>query len=168
MSLDGFHRAFAALMRDPGLTLATRRDGIGWADSLDLTDDERRRLVAMAADPRMEVVCSLYRSNRLTALVGAMPALVEALGPRLGPVASAFWVEHDRTDLQFRTEGEAFCRFVAARYPHDGALQAAVAAALADVRAGYDGDRDGGCGDPDNSARRESRVSASAGDLSGR
>src|SRR5262245_57417474 len=101
-------------MRDPQLTLATRRDGMGWAASLDLTDDERRRLLAMAADPRMEVVCSLYRSNRLTALVRTVPVVVEALGPRLGGVVSAFWVEHDRTDLQFRAEGEAFCQFVAA------------------------------------------------------
>jgi hypothetical protein len=110
-------------MRDPELTLATQRDGIEWAPSLALTDDERGRLLATAADPRMEVVCSLYRSNRLTALVRTLPLLVEALGGRLGPVISDFWIEQDRTELQVRTEAEVFCRFVAARFPDDRELQ---------------------------------------------
>jgi hypothetical protein len=89
----------------------------------DLTSREAARLSAMASDPRMSVLCSLYRSNRLTALVRTVPTVVDALGVRLSTTVSLFWVEHQRTDMQFRSEAREFCDFVRNRYPQDQQLR---------------------------------------------
>lgn len=116
MSLEAFQVALAQLVSDPELVAAFRRGSgdpsfsarLGELDQL-----ERHRLSTMAHDPRMDVLCSLYRSNRLTALVRTVPELVEALGDELGPIVSSFWREVPRHDLQFRSEAAEFCRFVA-------------------------------------------------------
>lgn len=123
MSLDGFHRGLALLVADPGVVRTARAGDRGWAEGIDLSPLERDRLVAMAGDGRMEVLCGLYRSNRLTALVRTVPALVDGLGDRLHDTVSAFWAGSPRTDLQFRSEGAAFCRFVRGRFPEDSGLQ---------------------------------------------
>ncbi len=80
----------------------------------------------MAADPGMAVMCSLYRSNRLTALVRTVPQVVVALGHRLREALTEFWREHPRTDLQFRSEAEAFCAFVRQRYASEQEVQRVV------------------------------------------
>jgi len=139
VSLDGFHRGLAAMVADPELVLRARRGDLGWAPR-DLTGLERTRLAAMACDDRREALCSIYRSNRLTALVRTVPALVDALGPRLGPHAARFRAHHPRTDLQFRSEGAAFCRSTRERHPDDAALVAAADQAEADLVARYGGD----------------------------
>ena len=125
MSLDEFQRALAAVVADPDLVWRIRRGDSTWAQVFDLDARESERLVEMAVDPGMEVMCSLYRSNRLTALVRTVPALVDALGERLADVASQFWVATPRTDMQFRSEGFAFCHFTRQQFPDDTELQAA-------------------------------------------
>ena len=138
MSLDAFHRGLARLVSDPGLVKRTRQGDAGWLRDLGLTTSEMGRLRRMAADERMAVMCSLYRSNRLTALVRTVPEVVEALGRRLESSVSEFWTSHPRRDMQFRSEGEAFCRFIRVRYPQDFALQAAVNQAEVALAASYD------------------------------
>ncbi len=104
----------ARLIADTSLLVRARRGDVGWLDGEDLEPLERQRLTDMAVDDRMEVLCSLYRSNRLTALVRTVPEVVEALGEGLGAVVSEYWRITPRTDLQFRSEGAAFCRYVSA------------------------------------------------------
>ena len=136
MSLDGFYAALAALVSDPDLVRQVRA-GDHRCLPVDATPLEVERLVAMAADPRMSVLCSLYRSNRLTALVRTVPGVVDDLGDRLGATVSRFWVAHPRTDLQFRSEGEAFCAFVREACADDADLLASVDRAEVELAARY-------------------------------
>jgi len=78
-----------------------RRDGLAGSgfDLLALTEGDLERLEEMAHDPRMSVMCSLYRSNRLTALVRTVPAVVEVLGDRLSDEVTEFWRITPRTDI---------------------------------------------------------------------
>jgi len=133
VSLDGFYQGLAALAADPELARGSRAGDREWLRAFDLSPEESGRLVTMAADNGMEVLCSLYRSNRLTALVGTVPGVVYGLGERLDGALSVFWKQVPRSDMQFRTESLAFCDFVRDRYPDDGALQEALAAAGASV-----------------------------------
>lgn len=129
MSLDAFYRGLAALVADPELVRRMRRGDHEHLDHAALTARESARLVTIAGDPRMDVMCSLYRSNRLTALVRTVPAVVDALGDRLAGVLGDFWRDHPRTDMQFRSEADAFCEFVRSRFPADEALTALIRAA---------------------------------------
>ena len=129
MSLGGFYTALARMVGDPELVRRVRRDGLAGSgfDLLALTDGDLERLEQMAHDPRMSVMCSLYRSNRLTALVRTVPAVVEALGDRLSDEVTEFWRITPRTDMQFISEAEEFCDFVRARHGDDPAIAAAIA-----------------------------------------
>jgi hypothetical protein len=110
VSLDGFYRALAALASDPGLVRGIRGGESDWLLGFELSPLEVGRLEVMARHDGMEVTCSLYRSNRLTALLRTVPTLVEALGDRLGAEVTQFWIATPRTDMQFRTEGAASVR----------------------------------------------------------
>lgn len=138
MSRDGFERALAALVADPGRVIALRSGDLRQLDAYDLDPQDRCRLQAMAGDDRMAVNCSLYRSNRLTALVRTVPELVDALGERLGAVATEFWAATPRRDLQFVSEGRAFAEFVRNRHPDDPAVCGAARRALADLADRYE------------------------------
>ena len=138
MSLDGFYGGLAALAADPELVKRCRAGDQGWMLAFELAPLERHRLNAMARDNGMEVVCSLYRSNRLAALIRTVPALVEALGAGLGAEVSVFWISTPRSDMQFRSEGAAFCAFVRGRHPDERALMEAVAVAEGDLFDRYD------------------------------
>lgn len=133
MSLDGFYRGLAAMAGDPDLVRRSRTGDDGWLLGFDLSSIELERLSIMARDDGMEVICSLYRSSRLTALMNTVPSVVRALGDRLFATASEFWASTPREDLQFRTEGAAFCDFVSTRFPADASLIAVVDAALAQL-----------------------------------
>ena len=139
MSLEQFQLAFARLVSDPNLVGSVRRGEPGpqFSRQMDQLDEiERRRITAMADDPRMDVLCALYRSNRLTALVRTVPALVDALGDRLSDTVTTFWREIPRHDLQFKSEGTAFCSFVADT-SNDVELQRAAFEAQAELDARY-------------------------------
>lgn len=138
MSLDGFYRGLAAMVADPRLVRRSRQGDNQWLDAFELTNLERARLCTMAGDGRIEVMCSLYRSNRLTALVRTVPALVDALGERLEATVTEFWVSFSRPDLQWRTEAIAFCDFVDERYRDETDLRATAAAARNAVVSYYD------------------------------
>lgn len=140
MSLDGFHSALARLVADPDLVRSVRAGEVAWIHGSDLTGREAARVIAIASDPRMEVMCSLYRSNRLTALVRTVPAVVVALGDRLSGAVTEYWRDRPRTDMQFRTEAAEFCAFVGARFDGDAPLVATVHEAMAALGRAYDGD----------------------------
>lgn len=138
MSLDSFYGALAALVSDPELVGRTRRGDDNWRFAFDLTPIERERVETMARDGGMEVLCSLYRANRLTALIRTVPAVVDALGERLGQTVTEFWRSTPRVDMQWRTEAVAFCDFVEHQYPDDPILTAASSAARDAVIDYYD------------------------------
>jgi hypothetical protein len=140
MSLDGFYRGLAAMAGDPDLARHSRAGDDGWLLAFDLTSIELDRLSIMARDDGMEVICSLYRANRLTALVNTVPSVVRALGDRMSATASEFWAVTPRVDIQFRTEAVAFCDFVSTRFPGDRALLAVVDSARAQLLDFYDTD----------------------------
>jgi hypothetical protein len=138
MSLDGFYRGLAAMTADPDLVRRCRAGDDEWLLTFELSRRERERLRIMAVDDGMEVSCSLYRSNRLAALVRTVPELVEALGPQLRADVTEFWISTPRADMQFRTEGAAFCDFVRARHSDDRHLVEVVAAAETALAERYD------------------------------
>lgn len=138
MSLDRFYAEFARLISDPEAVRRTRRGDLGALDLDGLTEGELSRLKSMAADAGMEVMCSLYRSNRLTALVRTVPSLVLALRDDLSDIVTDFWREHARTDMQFRSEAESFCAYIRRRYPADPTIQRAVDRAEAQLAERYE------------------------------
>ena len=122
ISLDGFYSGLAALIGDPDLIRRCRDGDQDWLFAFDLSPAEFERLVIMSRRDGMEIMCSLYRANRLSALVNSVPTVVRALGDRLGTTLSEFWISAPGPDMQFRTEGADFCEFVRARYPDDKIL----------------------------------------------
>lgn len=139
MSLDGFYRGLAALAANPDLVRRCRASDQEWLLAFQLSPLERDRLQRMAANDGMEVTCSLYRSNRLAALLRTVPAVVDALGDQLRAEVTEFWISTPRSDMQFRTEGAAFCDFVRDRHADDRRLVEVVASAATALADRYDG-----------------------------
>jgi hypothetical protein len=136
--LDSFYRALAALASDPELVRQLRRGDDDSLAALGLSPIEHERVVMMARDGGMEVLCSLYRANRLTALVRTVPTVVDTLGERLGGTVTEFWASTPRVDMQWRTEAVAFCEFVERKYHDDPGLLEASSAARDAVIEYYD------------------------------
>jgi len=111
VSLLGFQQALADMVATPSLVVAVRGGELGALEAYDLTPRERRRLEVVAAQPGMEVNCTLYRTNRLTPIAMLLPHTCFVLGDRLTWVAERFWDSH-LTELQFRTEVERFAAFL--------------------------------------------------------
>lgn len=59
---------------------------------LDLSDRERRRLLAIAAQPGMRVNTAIHRANRLTPLDQTLPFTCFLLGDELGPLVDRYWL----------------------------------------------------------------------------
>jgi hypothetical protein len=138
VSLDSFYRAVAAMVSDPEIVRSIRRGDDHCLAAFDLTPLEHQRLTKMAEQGAMEVLCSLYRANRLTPLVRTVPTVVDALGDRLGATVTDFWTSSPRVDMQWRTEALAFCDFVERKYAGDPALVEASKAARGAVIDHYD------------------------------
>lgn len=92
----------------------------------------------MSRQDGMEIMCTLYRSNRLTALIDSVPTVVRALGNRLEVTLSEFWSSTPGSDMQFRTEGATFCDFVRVRYPNDHILNRIITDAESSLATRYD------------------------------
>jgi hypothetical protein len=111
VTLLGFQRALADMVAAPPLARAVRAGDASVLDGYELTERERRRLETVAAQPGMEVNCTLYRANRLTPIVMLLPYTCFVLGDRMKTLAGRFW-DRSRTDLQFRSETERFAAFL--------------------------------------------------------
>ena len=79
---------------------------------LDLSDRERRRLLAIAAQPGMRVNTAIHRANRLTPLDQTLPFTCLLLGDELGPLVDRYWLENTTENLQLPAECERFGRFL--------------------------------------------------------
>jgi hypothetical protein len=116
MTLAQFQTALAELISQPGRLDAVRAlggDGLGTAQ---LDERERRRLVALARDPRLEVAVMLHVRRRLAAVLTALPHSCRLLGD--GVVSSLLreyrWA-HPPRSTYFADEGLEFARFLGAR-----------------------------------------------------
>jgi len=114
VSLLDFQRALADMVASPELALRVRGGDDTALARYELTERERRRLATVAAQPGMEVNCTLYRTNRLSPVVMLLPYTCFVLGGRMGSLADRFWSE-SRTDLQFRSEIDRFAAFLRER-----------------------------------------------------
>ena len=84
-------------------------------DSYDLSDRDRRRLVAVVQQRGMLVNCSLYRANRLAPIVNLIPRTCFLLGDVLLDEATEFWKGFKETRLQFHEEVKQFGDFLRRR-----------------------------------------------------
>ena len=82
---------------------------------LDLNDRERRRLLAIAAQPGMRVNTAIHRANRLTPIDQTLPFTCFLLGDELGPLVDRYWLENTTENLQLPAECERFGRFLEER-----------------------------------------------------
>jgi len=79
---------------------------------LDLTERERRRLLAIAEQPGMRVNTAIHRANRLTPLDQTLPFTCFLLGDELGPLVDRYWLENTTENLQLPAECERFGKFL--------------------------------------------------------
>jgi hypothetical protein len=113
--------------------LAARPDEV--LRGIDLTDRERRRLLAIAAQPGMRVNTAIHRANRLAPLDQTLPFTCFLLGDELGPLVERYWQSHAAEHLQLPAECERFARFLEAEIRRGAIAQPYVADVLAFERA---------------------------------
>lgn len=137
MTLVAFQTALARMTAEPAWTSAIRADPARLDSEPDLDPLERRRLVAIAQSRGMEANCMLYRANRLIPLALNCKDTLDALGPALEPLLSAFWTSEPEIHVNFLIETDRFCHWLAAQPDPPAALpreHAVVAARLAETR----------------------------------
>lgn len=110
--LRDFQQALADLTASPALCTELRAGTLDLAVRYELTERERRRLVAMVGHAGMACACMLYRANRLAPLALNVPALCSALGAGLRDAVSAYWAAYPHADGHFYAETERFCRYL--------------------------------------------------------
>ena len=82
----------------------------------DLTPVERRRLVAVASDPGLDVTRTLHDGWRFSKVLLMLPATCAVLGnERLGEEVRAFWKTRVPRSLYFHAEAIAFCDWLLER-----------------------------------------------------
>lgn len=101
----------------------------------DLSDRERRRLLAIAAQPGMRVNTAIHRANRLTPLDQTLPFTCFLLGDELGPIVDRYWMENTTENLQLPAECARFARFLEDRLRANEISNPYVAEVLAFERA---------------------------------
>ncbi len=115
MSLQSFQRALSELIASPDLIRATRSDPSQTLRRYDLSERERRRLIAVAGQDGMSVNCALYRANRITPLCSILPLTCFVLGDALKGEVDALCKSYERAELQFKTAIDQFAGILRAR-----------------------------------------------------
>ena len=112
MSLDVYQEVFCRMVA----SLAFRERVVERPDEvlndLDLTERERRRLLAIASDPGMRVNTAIHRANRISPLDHTLPFTCFLLGPRLHVLFERYWSENPSENLQSPVECERFAAFL--------------------------------------------------------
>jgi hypothetical protein len=115
MSLSGFQLALCEAIASPALARQLRHDTGAFLARYDLSDRERRRLVAVGGQQGMATSCAIYRLNRITPICLYLPMTSLLLGDHeLVAQAEAFWSTRG-TDLQFQPEVAGFGSFLRER-----------------------------------------------------
>ena len=114
MSQQAFQAAVARLLLETGFRDVVR-DGTEIPGD-HLTEIERRRLVAIANDPGLDVTRTLHDGWRLSKVLLMLPMTCLLLGDvRLAAELTSFWRGRVPRSLYFHDEAIAFCDHVLAR-----------------------------------------------------
>jgi hypothetical protein len=110
-----FQAALARLLVEDDFRDSVRAGGEAALDG-DLTPVERRRLVAVASDPGLDVTRTLHDGWRFSKVLLMLPATCAVLGnERLSAEVHAFWKTRVPRSLYFHAEAIAFCDWLLAR-----------------------------------------------------
>lgn len=109
---EQFQRAFSDLTASSELVKRVRTNPELLNKRYDLTDLERRRLIAIVNQPGMECNCILYRANRLAPVVLHLPDSCKALEKDLRSLLSEYWARPFQISDNFWVEAYDFCEFV--------------------------------------------------------
>jgi len=112
MALEVYQEIFCKMVAAPGLRERVLEPSGEYLNGLDLTDRERRRLLAIAAQPGMRVNTAIHRANRITPLDHSVPFTLFLLGERLRDVLQNYWLENPTENLQIPAECERFASFL--------------------------------------------------------
>ena len=81
-------------------------------ENVDLTERERRRLLAIAGQPGMRVNTAIHRANRLSPLNQTLPFTCFLLDEQLEPLLERYWSANLTENLQIPAECERFAAFL--------------------------------------------------------
>jgi len=112
MSLEIYQEIFCKMVAAPDLRERVLERCGEYLNGLDLTEVERRRLLAIAAQPGMRVNTAIHRANRITPLDHSVPFTLFLLGDRLRDVLQRYWSENPTENLQIPAECERFAAFL--------------------------------------------------------
>ena len=112
MTLAAYQDAFARMVLSPSLCGRARVEGGSAFAAFDLTPAESARLLDIARQPGMRITCILARANRLSSLVGALPATCRLLKPELSAILDRYFAEQPMETLQALPAGLRFGRFL--------------------------------------------------------
>lgn len=138
--MEAFQQAMCDLVASPDLCLMLVESPDEVLGRYDLSDRDRRRLVAVVQQRGMLVNCSLYRANRLSPIVNLIPRTCFVLGDALLDEANEFWKSFKETRLQFHEEVKQFGEFLRRRIEM-GFLQNDVLADVIDYELALNGFR---------------------------
>jgi hypothetical protein len=112
MSLEIYQDIFCKMVAAPELRERVLEGRGKYLNGLDLTELERRRLLAIAAQPGMRVNTAIHRANRITPLDHSVRLTLFLLGDRLRDVLQRYWLENPTENLQIPAECERFAAFL--------------------------------------------------------
>jgi hypothetical protein len=112
VSLRDFQRAFSDMTLDVPMAATVRRKGAPALSGYALTALERRRLVAVARQPGMQLNCTLARGNRFGPIVEMFPLTCELLKPWLRELLDELWSRRRPDNYQLAGEEDAFAGFL--------------------------------------------------------
>jgi len=112
MALEVYQEIFCKMVAAPAFRERVLERSGEYLNSLDLTERERRRLLAIAAQPGMRVNTAIHRANRITPLDHSVPFTLFLLGERLRKVFERYWSENPTENLQIPAECERFATFL--------------------------------------------------------
>ena len=112
MSLAVYQEVLCRMVASPGFRDRVLEGPGDALNGLDLTERERQRLLAVAAQPGMRVNSAIHRANRLAPLDQALPLTCFLLGERLRSLLERYWSENPTENLQIPAECERFAAFL--------------------------------------------------------
>lgn len=112
MSLEVYQETFCRMVALPAFRERIVQHPIEAFDGLELTERERKRLLAIAAQPGMIVNTAIHRANRLTPLDQTLPFSCFLLAEQLPSLLERYWLENPTENLQLPAECERFATFL--------------------------------------------------------
>lgn len=112
MSLQVFQQVMVKLTLAPNRVRQLLRGDLSLLETLDLTELERQRILAIIRQPGMSLNCTIARGNRFEAIGELFPMTCVVLEPVLGELLDELWEHVFPTNYQFAGEEEAFVGIV--------------------------------------------------------